>query len=114
MSDSDHPEKWRPPAWHPDFGDVALEFAMLQDLAKSLVSGKLVNSVTLEIPEPGLMYLQIIALDGASAEIHSVFGDKRAGGRRYGIFLNLNASNEKEVYANTIDEVIEFLRSDAM
>jgi len=94
------PQDWNPPQWHPDFGDPKVEFEQLRARAIELLSDDAEFrrfqdlpspyprlypraapiKVTLETPEPGLMFLRIES-DNQIAEVYSVL-ELHGEGRR--------------------------------
>ena len=108
MKDSHSPQSWVAPDWHAEFGDSKSELEHLRSLAMAVLVTVARSAVTLEIPEPGLMYLSISMPDGTVTEVHSVTGTQRVE-RRFGIFPRADTPGEEELYADSLDEAIRLI-----
>lgn len=106
MKESQSPRTWRSPDWHADFGDPALELEHLREFSLLLLAVLPNATVTLEIPEPGLMYVHIQLEDGTVAEVHSVPFLEIPEKRRLAIFFAPGTSTEEEIYAESIDSAV--------
>jgi hypothetical protein len=100
------PLDWRPPDWHPDFGDVAAEFEHLRALALSVLDSIPGSDVELVMPEPGLMYLHVARPDGMTAEVYSLDGAESTT-RRFGVFTSPGTDRENESYADSVGQAAE-------
>jgi hypothetical protein len=89
--------EWPSPEWHPDYGDAKAEVAHLRTCAVAIGELKSDYELTLAVPEPGLMYLEVKSSSEVLAEIYSI-AESRDGPRRYGIFTFPRQPNEGENY----------------
>ena len=101
------PTHWKAPIWHADWGDPSLELEPLRALALKLLRGTKVT-VTLETPEPGMLYLRGSFSDGRGLEIHSVASIEHGGSRRFAVFMKAGAE-ETEDYFDSLEEAAAFL-----
>jgi hypothetical protein len=104
------PTSWDVPDWHPDFGDAKAECEHLRELAAAVLSTIPRSAVELIVPEPGLMFLQIVTPDGIAAEAYSLGDTKGTKNRRYGLFLSPGTPREQEFYANSVRQAIGILQ----
>ncbi len=111
MIEAQLPLSWEAPDWHADFGDTRAEFEHLRSLAEAVLSSNPRAKVELVLPEPGLMYLELVSPGGPLAEAYSVNDPRAVDNRRYALFLLPGTSREQELYADSIHEVLELLGS---
>jgi hypothetical protein len=99
-----HPKLWDSPRWHADHGDPGIELEHLRAFALKLLSSVPSATISLEIPEPGLMDVRVELPRGLAAEIHSVPSLEDQGHRRLAVFGCPETANEFEVYAESVDD----------
>ena len=110
MSSKPSPAEWTAPIWHPDFGNVQAEFDYLKELAIAFHLKMPRVALHLEIPEPGLMYLQVAHPNGCIAEVYSNEDDD--AGRLYAMFRIANGSQEEEeIHVNSVSQVLAIVSS---
>ena len=110
MIESQSPTSWDAPDWHPDFGNAKAECEHLRKLAVAVLSTIPQSTVELIVPEPGLMFLQIVTSNGIAAEAYSLCDAKETENRRYGLFLSPGTPREQEFYANSVSQAICILQ----
>jgi hypothetical protein len=106
MNQSQPPESWTPPSWHPDWGNAALEFEDLKSFAVLLSSVDPHATVELKIPEPGLMFVVVRLPDNRVAEVYSVPSVDVPDRRQLAIFFGIGTSGDEEIYADTIQSAV--------
>jgi hypothetical protein len=111
MTDSQLPSAWIAPEWHSDFADATLELDHLKEFSTCLLSAAPDLKVTLDMPEPGLLYVQVDIGDETKAEIYSVPSPASPGSRRFAIFFDPGTVNEEEVYADSADNAVSQFKS---
>lgn len=109
MTITSAPTEWKAPEWHPDFGDASSELEMLQAFASRLLAVSPRTVLTLDAPEPGLLYVRGELPDARIFEAYAVVSTKCPRTYRLGIFLNPDTATEDERYFESIDETIGFL-----
>jgi len=109
MIEARSPLSWKLPDWHADYGDAKAELEHLGSLAKAVLSSNPQASAELIVPEPGLMYLELVSSGGPLAEAYSVCEARAVGKRRYALFLFPGTALEQEFYADSIGEAVEIL-----
>lgn len=108
MQSSELPKQWRAPEWHPDLGDPQPELELLQEIAMLVVAQVPATQLRLEIPEPGLMYLELRYLTEV-IEIYVASQGKPASGSRFAIFSISTGHPETEHYATDVPGAVEFV-----
>lgn len=108
MIDSQFPNNWVIPVWHPDLGDAKAELEHLRTLALAICRTIPRSSVELETPEPGLMNLRITLSNGNLAEVYSL--PDEFGKRRFALFLSPGMPSEKELYTSSVQEALGYLK----
>jgi len=105
--DIDELASWKAPTWHPDFGDPAVEFDMLIDFCRKLLSIDNQFNLKLDTPEDGYINVDIFDQDGNKyGELYIVDDEDN---KKYGLFYDMN-TDEKEVYFDSIEEGLSYLR----
>jgi hypothetical protein len=111
MNPSESPRTWRAPNWHSDLGDAVVQLEHLREFSLRLLSIMPSANVSLEIPEPGVMDVQVQLVDGTKAEVHSVPSLEIPEKQRFAVFFSPGTADENEVYALSIEcAVRHFLR----
>lgn len=94
-------DAWEIPKWHSDFGDPKIEFKMLVDFCRELLTMKSTYHLILENYEEGYISVDIFTPNGKK------FGElmivEAKNGKQYGLFYDLEES-EKEFYFTSIEE----------
>ena len=67
-----NPDTWTAPLWHPDFGNAEEETIRLRAFAKTLLAKGRQVEVTLEEPEEGYLYVQVVQHSNTIAEVYYV------------------------------------------
>ena len=111
MSDRVRPNMLECPTWHPDFGDPKLQFEPLQLLASELLEAIPTAFVSLEMPEPGLLFLRGELRSGKTFEVHSTTGSGGSPESRLAVFISPDTDEEEEIYFHSSKEVIAYLLS---
>ena len=88
MYDPRQPSEWIAPTWHPDWGDAVAELEHLRELALAIAADLPEATFRLEIPEPGLMYLEIQTREDAAVEVYSNAYKDSPTGRTYCLFFS--------------------------
>jgi hypothetical protein len=66
------PDDWVAPDWHSDFGDPVVELVHLRAFASQLLATLSSTCVSLELPEPGLMYVRVQTAGGTTSAVYSI------------------------------------------
>ena len=106
-----NPNNWTAPNWHPDWGNPEAELEMLKHFCLPLLEHCPDYSVELQIPEPGLMYVDIFLKTTKVGELYIVAGLKDQPTQRYGLFVFLE--DEEEYYFDEVDEGLGYLTGNA-
>ena len=104
------PNDWHQPAWHADFGDATLEFEHLQKLAIITQDSVPEISICLKMPEPGLMFLEIVNSRQQIAEVYSLSIDAVEQRRRFGLFFGIDSNVEDEQYTESTASAVDLLK----
>ena len=109
MEENIPPSDWRPPQWHADFGNPMLQLEPLKAFAGRLMLAEPKTILTLEAPEPGLLYVRGEFPNEKVFEVYSVPSLEHSGTRRLAVFVNPDTGEEVEKYFDLVDEAIEFI-----
>ena len=104
MDSTQELEAWHRPDWHPDHGDPGIEMGHLRSFAVKLLSAVPTATLTLETPEPGLLYVRVELASGTVAEVYSVPSPEDATHRRFAIFLCPGTAAESEIYVEAAED----------
>src|SRR3974390_838584 len=89
--------------WHPDWETTMLEFEHLKAFALLLLNLQPNLTITLETPEPGLMFVVVRVPDSRVAEVYSVPRVGVLDKRQLAIFFAIETAQYEEIYAETIE-----------
>jgi hypothetical protein len=89
-------------------GDAVVELEHLRAFSLLLQSTVADAIVNLETPEPGLMDVLVELPDGIVAEVHSVPRTDALEKRRMAMFFWPGTTDEKEVYAESIESAVAY------
>ena len=113
MNLNQSPSNWVSPQWHSDCGDPAIELEHLRIFAITLTEVIPNIQISLELPEPGLMLLEIKLPNGVSLETYSNPSTIREGCQRLELFVFYEPNTEIEKCFEEVNEAVEFLRLQA-
>ncbi len=108
MSDSQHPETWTTPVWHPDWGDPRAELEHLRDFSKSLLKRLPSACVELKIIEPGYMYVLVRLACATEAGVYSNKRLSSPGGRLLDIFVAPGEPDGDELDAQPTSAAVDY------
>lgn len=98
---------WIVPTWGEDFGDPTVEFDMLINFCRKLLSINNEFNLKLDTPEDGYMNVDIFDKNGKKyGELYVVDGERSQ--KQFGLFYDMN-DDEKEVYFSDIEEGLNYL-----
>jgi len=105
--DIDELSSWVIPSWHPDFGDPKIEFTMLVNFCRELISNHRDYKLKLDTFEEGYMNVEIYrSNDEKFGELVIVELDD---GKVYGLFYDMD-DDEKEVYFSSIKDGLKYFQ----
>lgn len=109
MSSDDLFKNWPIPVWHPGFGDPAVELKHLRRLAVRVLQLVPDAQISLDIPEPGLMVMQICSGNCNRVEVYSVPEIAHVRKRRFAIFVAPGTENELEAYESSVSDAAHLI-----
>jgi hypothetical protein len=110
MTPLESPSDWKLPEWHPDLKVPAeKELEVLREFTE-LLQGRFPGvKASLEIPEPGLIYVHLEFADGRNAEVFATAISSARDAHELAIYLLPDTELEEEFHVFTIEDAVALI-----